>query len=83
MPIDLEAPEVKAAIEAAVTKQVSEKLESETGGLKSKNTELMDELKGFKKKFEGIDPDEVKRIMAEKRDKDDKDSDPVKLRERI
>ncbi|WP_322884166.1 hypothetical protein U8C35_06445 [Sinorhizobium medicae] len=83
MPIDLEAPEVKAAIEEAVNKQVTDKIAAETGGLKSKNTELMDELKGFKKKFEGIDPDEVKRLREEDRNKQDKDSDPAKLRERI
>ncbi|RVD58868.1 hypothetical protein EN866_19490 [Mesorhizobium sp. M2D.F.Ca.ET.223.01.1.1] len=79
MPIDLEAPEVKAAITAAV----QEAVEKETGGLKTKNTELLDELKGFKKKYEGIDPDEFKQLKADKRAKEDQDSDPVKLRERI
>lgn len=83
MPIDLEAPEVKAAIEEAAGKLAQEKVDAETKGLKTKQTELMDELKGLKKKFDGIDPDEVKRLKEEERNKADKDSDPVKLRERI
>lgn len=83
MPIDLEAPEVKAAIEEAAGKLAQEKVDAATGGLKTKNIELLDELKGFKKKYEGIDPEEVKRLKEEKRTADDKDSDPVKLRERI
>ncbi|WP_442577854.1 hypothetical protein ACSBOB_20115 [Mesorhizobium sp. ASY16-5R] len=83
MPIDLEAPEVKAAIQEAADKLAQEKIAAETGGLKTKNTELMDEVKGLKKKFEGIDPDEVKRLKEEDRNKKDKDADPVELRKRI
>ncbi|MEZ5781165.1 MAG: hypothetical protein R3D70_05895 [Rhizobiaceae bacterium] len=83
MPVDLNAPEIKAAIEEAVTAQVKEKLEAETGGLKAKNTEIMDELKSLRKKFDGIDPEEVKRLKEAERTARDRDSDPVELRKRI
>lgn len=83
MGIDLNDADVKAAIKAEADKLVAEKIEAETGGLKAKNTELLDEVKTLKKKFEGVDPDEFKRLKDAKRDKDDKDSDPVQLRKRI
>ena len=83
MPIDLNDADVKAAIKAEADKLAAEKIEAETGGLKSKNTELLDEVKALKKKFEGIDPEEHKRLKGEKREKEDKESDPVQLRKRI
>jgi hypothetical protein len=75
----LELPEVKAAIKAEAQKLV----EAETGGLKKKNDELLDEVKDLKKKFDGFDPEEYKQLKAAQRNKEDQDSDPVKLRERI
>ncbi|WP_398470709.1 hypothetical protein [Tardiphaga sp.] len=77
--INLEAPEVKAAI-AAEAKKLAD---AEVAGLKTNRDELLDEVKGLKKRYEGIDPKEYADLKAAKRDADDKDGDPVKLRERI
>lgn len=83
MNIDVNAPEFKAAVETEVAKLVQEKVEAETKGLKAKNDELLGEIKGFKQKFDGVDPDEFKKLKGAQRDADDKNSDPVKMRERI
>jgi FtsZ-binding cell division protein ZapB len=77
--VDLELPEVKAAIAAETAKLV----EAEVKGLKKKNEELLDEVKDVKKRFEGIDPKEYQELKIAKREAEDKDGDPVKLRERI
>jgi hypothetical protein len=81
--LDLNTPEAKAAIEEAAKKIAKEQFDKEAGGLKAKNEELLDELKGLKKKFDGIDPEEYAKLKTAKRDKEDKDSDPVQLRQRI
>lgn len=79
MGLDLELPEVKAAIAAEAKKIVDE----EAGGLKAKNDELLGEIKTLKQKFADIDPAEYKTLKDEKRNKEDKVSDPVELRQRI
>jgi hypothetical protein len=77
--IDVNAPEFKEAVAAAV--------EKETGGLKKKNEELLDELKPLKElkdKFKDFDPAEYTRLKAAERDGKDKEiKDPVELRNRI
>lgn len=79
MDIDVNAPEFKQAVAAAV--------EKETGGLKEKNKELLDELKPLKEKmekFKDFDPAEYSRLKALERDGKDKEiKDPVELRNRI
>lgn len=79
MSLDLELPEVKAAIAAEAKKIV----DAEAGGLKAKNDELLGEVKTLKQKLEGVDLDEYKSLKEAKRNKEDKDSDPVELRKRI
>lgn len=79
MEVNLEAPEVKAAIAAEAKKL----FDAEAGGLKKKNDELLDEVKDLKKKFDGLDPEEFKRLKDAERNKKDKESDPTELRKRI
>ncbi|MDN3273384.1 hypothetical protein QWJ07_03955 [Frankia sp. RB7] len=82
MSVDVNSQEFKDAVTAAVKTQVDEV----AGGLKSKNDELLGEVKGLKEKlksFDGVDADEYKTLKTEKRTKDDKNSDPVELRQRI
>lgn len=58
--IDLSSPEVKSAIASEVAKQVT--------GLKNKNDELLGrqrELKDQLSKFEGMDADNIKKILAQ------------------
>jgi hypothetical protein len=78
--VNLEAPEIQAAIKAEAAKLV----EAETGGLKTKNNELLDEVKSLKKKLEGFDPDEFKRLKDAEREAGDRGiKDPVEFRKRI
>jgi hypothetical protein len=77
--IDVNAPEFKDAVQAAA----KELLDKEAGGLKAKNEELLGEVKALRTKFDGVDPDEYKKLKTTKREADDKNADPVELRKRI
>jgi len=58
--VDLTAPEIQAAIQAALDKEVA--------GLKSKNNELLKELKQAKehlKPWEGLNPEQVRTLMVQ------------------
>lgn len=62
-PIDLNSPEIQAAIKAAVDAEVT--------GLKNKNSELLDSLKlsktelnNFKAQFEGVDIESIKALTT-------------------
>lgn len=55
----------KADLDKAVKDAVAEAVEEATGGLKSKNQQLMDELKAAKK-GKAVDPAELERLEAER-----------------
>ena len=70
MPLDLENPEDKAALDAAVSKALESalpaKVEEETAALKAKNEELIGEKRGLSEKlreFDGLDIGNVKKMM--------------------
>lgn len=60
MDIDLSKPEIKAIIDAEAQK-VAEQI---AGGLKSKNTELLDEVKKLKTTYSGVDLEEYNTMKA-------------------
>lgn len=78
--IDLNAPEVKAAVEQAA----KELMDKEVGGLKKAKEDLLKEFKEFKDKYEGVDADEFKKLKETAREQGDKGiKDPVEFRKRI
>jgi len=79
MDIDLNAPEVKAAIEAEAKKLA----DAEAGGLKKKTNELMDELKDLKRKYDGVDPEDYRKLKDTKRKEGDDKVSPEELRKKI
>jgi hypothetical protein len=79
MDIDLNAPEVKAAIEAEAKKLA----DAEAGGLKKKTNELMDELKDLKRKYDGVDPEDYRKLKDTKRKEGDDKASPEELRKKI
>ena len=79
MTIDFTQGEAKEALDKAVLAAVAD-VEK---GLKTKNTELMDEIKGLQRKFDGVDVDEYKRLKTAERDKGDEGKDAKAIRERV
>lgn len=79
MPIDFTLPENKAVLDAEVNKQVA----AIEAGLKNKNTELLAEKKALETKFDGIDPEEFKRLKKAERDAADEGKDAKGIRERV
>lgn len=61
--VDLNAPEIKAAIEAAVSAQVTG-LKNKNGELIATNKTLKSELETFKTQFDGLDLDAVKGLLT-------------------
>lgn len=61
--VDLNAPEVKAAIDAAVAAQVTG-LKNKNGELIATNKTLKTELETFKTQFDGLDLDAVKGLLT-------------------
>ncbi|MET4294723.1 ElaB/YqjD/DUF883 family membrane-anchored ribosome-binding protein [Bradyrhizobium sp. LB8.2] len=77
--VDLNAPEVKAAIKA----EAKRLLDEEAGGLKRAKEEALDELKELKKKYEGIDPAEFKKLKQKMQKLEDEGRTPEEIQRRI
>lgn len=61
--VDLNAPEIKAAIDAAVADQVKG-LKSKNGELIATNKTIKSEFEAFKTQFDGLDMDAVKGLLS-------------------
>ncbi len=70
-------------MKTATQAQVAELLEKETKGLKESRDAVLREKKQLEDRFKDVDPDEYRTLKTSKRNAEDKDSDPIKLRERI
>ena len=80
MEIDLNAPEVKAALDA----KAQDLADQIAGGLKSKNTELLDEVKKLKTTYSGIDLEEYNTLKAKAKDQQlEGVKDAKELRQRL
>jgi len=80
MELDLTKPEVKAVIDAEAKKLADEI----AGGLKVKNTELMDEVKAVKAKLASVDLEEYQTLKAKEKEKSFEGvKDAKELRERL